>query len=53
MTSFEFRAWIVLHVAKWLRVKMKDLHDSYPYNPYSHAETMEAWSDAIKKTNER
>lgn len=42
MTSWELRAWIVLRVAKLLRVKMRDLYESYPYNPHVDEEILYA-----------
>lgn len=49
MTSFELRAWIVLHVAKWLKLRWRDLHDSYPYNPYCKADIDEITVRAVRK----
>lgn len=49
MTSFEFRAGILLRLAKVLKLKLADLYDSYPYNPYCAEEIDEAyaWSGPI------
>lgn len=46
MTSFELRAFIVLQTARLMRIKMHDLYDSYPYNPYSTSEVLEFWEKA-------
>lgn len=46
MTWFEIRAHTVLWIAKILRVKMRDLYDSYPYNPLSKTEVTEAFRNA-------
>lgn len=44
MTFWEFRVWIVLHVAMLLRVKLSDIYHSYIYNPYSKKEVEEFWN---------
>ena len=49
MTWFEFRAMLVLQLARMLRIKMVDLYDSYPYNPYSKAEVKELYFEDLKK----
>ena len=49
MTWFEFRAMLVLQLARLLRIKLSDLYDSYPYNPYSKAEVRELYFKAINK----
>lgn len=46
MTWWEFRAAVVLQAARVLRVRLNDLYDSYPYNPYSDVEL----NDALRRT---
>ena len=48
MTNFEIRAWIILQLMRVLQVKMSDLRDSYPYNPYSIQELDEWWNGEKK-----
>jgi len=53
MTWFEARAYTVLWVAKLLRIKMRDLRDSYPYNPLVQAEVDEAFTNLHIRLGER
>jgi hypothetical protein len=48
-TWWEVRAAVVLYTAKLLRVRVRDMYDSYPYNPYSEEETREAWRNPSSK----
>ena len=50
MTWFELRAYTVLWTAKLLRIKLRDLYDSYPYNPLVRTEVDEAWAKAMLGT---
>ena len=45
LTSWEIRARIVFALMTVLRVKLRDLYDSYPYNPYDKTEVDNFWSD--------
>ena len=45
MTNWEFRAKLVFLLMKALNIKLRDLYDSYPYNPYSDTEVDAFWSD--------
>lgn len=38
MTWWEFRAAVVLQMARMLRIRLSDMYESYPYNPYSKKE---------------
>lgn len=43
MTTWELRARVVLWAAKLMRIPLRELRDSYPYNPLVQTEVDEAW----------
>jgi hypothetical protein len=48
MTNWELRARVVLWAARLMRIPLRDLYDSYPYNPLVQSEVENAYRSVEK-----